>query len=101
MTLYIIVIAFLLIYCGLAVMIYRLDQRITQVRGECSKLKNAVDEDYRCFDDEIAEINDEIAEIRERLDCLKPTGGFSGDLNSVLNYQPSKMKRMAQKRGGK
>lgn len=145
MALYIIVIAFLIIYIGFVVVIYRLDHRITEVSGKVQQLKTAMDEDYHGFAEDVVDLQEKLKSLRQnylffnsifeeemkssgsriieeikyrkeqeekhdalekalkdltlRVDSLTPSKGFSGDLNTILNYQPSKMKRMKQKRG--
>ena len=128
MALYIIVIAFLIIYIGFVVAIYRLDHRITEVSGKLQQLKTAMDEDYHGFAEDVVDLQEKqeafkkalhgklgayekalqgklgtyemaLKDLTLRVDSLTPSKGFSGDLNTILNYQPSKMKRMKQKRG--
>lgn len=117
MALYIIVIAFLVIYIGFVVVIYRLDHRITEVSGKVQQLKTAMDEDYHGFAEDVVDLREKLEALEKalqgklgayemalkdltlRVDSLTPSKGFSGDLNTILNYQPSKMKRMKQKRG--
>lgn len=106
MALYIIVIAFLIIYIGFVVVIYRLDHRITEVSGKVQQLKTAMDEDYHGFAEDVVDLREKLEALEKalkdltlRVDSLTPSKGFSGDLNTILNYQPSKMKRMKQKRG--
>lgn len=156
MALYIIVIAFLIIYTGFVVAIYRLDHRITEVSGKVQQLKTAMDEDYHGFAEDVVDLQEKLKSLKQnyhffnsvfeeemkssgsriieeikyrkeqeekhdalekalqgklgayemalkdltlRVDSLTPSKGFSGDLNTILNYQPSKMKRMKQKRG--
>lgn len=145
MALYIIVIAFLIIYIGFVVVIYRLDHRITEVSGKVQQLKTAMDEDYHGFAEDVVDLQEKLESLKQnyhfftsifeeemkssgsriieeikyrkeqeekhdalekalkdltlRVDSLTPSKGFSGDLNTILNYQPSKMKRMKQKRG--
>lgn len=106
MALYIIVIAFLIIYIGFVVVIYRLDHRITEVSGKVQQLKTAMDEDYHGFAEDVVDLREKLEALEKalkdltlRVDSLMPSKGFSGDLNTILNYQPSKMKRMKQKRG--
>lgn len=128
MALYIIVIAFLIIYIGFVVVIYRLDYRITELSGKVQQLKITVDEDYRGFAEDVVDLREKrealekalqgkrealekalqgklgayemaLKDLTLRVDSLTPSKGFSGDLNTILNYQPSKMKRMKQKRG--
>ena len=145
MALYIIVIAFLIIYIGFVVVIYRLDYRITELSGKVQQLKTAMDEDYHGFAEDVVDLQEKLESLKQnyhfftsifeeemkssgsriieeikyrkeqeekhdalekalkdltlRVDSLTPSKGFSGDLNTILNYQPSKMKRMKQKRG--
>jgi uncharacterized protein YoxC len=128
MALYIIVIAFLIIYIGFVVVIYRLDHRITELNGKVQQLKITVDEDYHGFAEDVVDLREKqealekalqgkrealekalqgklgayemaLKDLTLRVDSLTPSKGFSGDLNTILNYQPSKMKRMKQKRG--
>ena len=128
MALYIIVIAFLIIYIGFVVVIYRLDYRITELSGKVQQLKITVDEDYHGFAEDVVDLREKqealekalqgkrealekalqgklgayemaLKDLTLRVDSLTPSKGFSGDLNTILNYQPSKMKRMKQKRG--
>ncbi len=106
MALYIIVIAFLIIYIGFVVAIYRLDHRITELSGKVQQLKTAMDEDYHGFAEDVVDLREKLEALEKalkdltlRVDSLTPSKGFSGDLNTILNYQPSKMKRMKQKRG--
>lgn len=145
MALYIIVIAFLIIYIGFVVVIYRLDHRITEVSGKVQQLKTAMDEDYHGFAEDVVDLQEKLKSLKQnyhffnsvfeeemkssgsriieeikyrkeqeekhdalekalndlilRVDSLMPSKGFSGDLNTILNYRPSKMKRMKQKRG--
>lgn len=106
MAFYIIVIAFLIIYTGFVVAIYRLDHRITEVSGKVQQLKTAMDEDYHGFAEDVVDLREKLEALEKalkdltlRVDSLTPSKGFSGDLNTILNYQPSKMKRMKQKRG--
>lgn len=106
MALYVIVIAFLIIYIGFVVVVYRLDHRITELSGKVQQLKITVDEDYHGFAEDVVMLQEKhdalekaLNDLILRVDSLTHSKGFSGDLNTILNYQPSKMKRMKQKRG--